>query len=191
MPADVLVTFHSAEGQTARIAERVATVLRRLGNTVDVRDVDAAPAPDGYDMIVVGDPIYMERHSRAIARYLREHIATINAMPSAFFQVSMTSAKADAEHTEIAHELVRKLLDRTGFDPDIVGMFAGALVYTHYGWVKRHIMRAIAKREGDDTDASRDYEYTDWDAVESFATDAAALANSGQIGRSSNQAASP
>ena len=66
---------------------------------------------------------------------------------------------------------MQEWLDRTGFDPDVVGLFAGALVYTQYGWLKRHVMRTIVKREGGDLDLSRDYEYTDWSAVEGFAKD--------------------
>ena len=54
-------------------------------------------------------------------------------------------------------------------------MFAGALLYTRYGWVKRHLMRAIARHEGGDVDTSRDHDYTDWDAVEHFAGDVAAM----------------
>ena len=42
--------------------------------------------------------------------------------------------------------LAQELLDSTGFNPDIVAMFAGALVYTSYGWLKRHVMRAIMKQ---------------------------------------------
>ena len=92
-------------------------------------------------------------------------------MPSALFQVSLTSANPDVEHTDTAHALVEDLLKRTGFDPDAVGLFAGALVYTQYGWFKRRVMRAIVKREGGDLDMSCDYEYTDWAAVERFAED--------------------
>jgi menaquinone-dependent protoporphyrinogen oxidase len=167
----VLVVFHSAEGQTARIADRIASVLRERGDAVDVSTVDTAPSPDLYDGIVVGDSIHAVKHSRALINYLAAHVATLNSMPSALFQVSLTSANPDAEHTATAHTLVEDLLQRTGFDPDAVGLFAGALVYTQYGWFKRHVMRAIVKREGGDLDMTRDYEYTDWTAVERFAGD--------------------
>jgi menaquinone-dependent protoporphyrinogen oxidase len=36
------------------------------------------------------------------------------------------------------------------------------------------MMRLIAGAAGGDTDTSRDYEYTDWEAVERFAMDFAA-----------------
>jgi|1186.fasta_scaffold06459_1 menaquinone-dependent protoporphyrinogen oxidase len=167
----VLIVFHTSEGQTAKIVERVASVLRESGDIVDVSEVEGAPVPDPYDGVVVGDSIHAVKHSRALIRYVEAHVATLNGKPSALFQVSLTSANPDAEHTETAHGLVEGLLRRTGFDPDIVGLFAGALVYTQYGWLKRHVMRAIVKREGGDLDMSRDYEYTDWTAVERFAQD--------------------
>jgi menaquinone-dependent protoporphyrinogen oxidase len=179
--ARVLVVFHTSEGQTAKIAERIASVLREAGHVVELSEVADAPAPRGYDGVVVGDSIHAVKHSREMVRYLESHAATLNAMPAALFQVSLTSANPDEEHTATAHGLVEELLSRTGFDPDVVGLFAGALVYTQYGWLKRHIMRAIVKREGGDTDMSRDYEYTDWVAVERFAEDVDRLVESASV----------
>ena len=45
MGSKILVVFHTSEGQTAKIAERVASVLRERGNTVDVRSVELRPHP--------------------------------------------------------------------------------------------------------------------------------------------------
>ena len=111
-----------------------------------------------------------------LVHYLKEHASALNEMPTALFQVSLTSTNPDEEHTATAQAMVHELLGKTGFEPDIVGLFAGALVYTQYGWFKRRVMRAIVKREGGDTDMSHDYEYTDWKAVEQFARDVDALA---------------
>jgi menaquinone-dependent protoporphyrinogen oxidase len=174
--ARVLIAFHTEEGQTARIAERIADVLRASGTSVASAPADAETSVEGYDVVVVGGSIHAAHHSKALRRFLRAHAADLDAMPTALFQVSLTSASPDDEHTATAHGMVQELLDETGFSPDIVAMFAGALVYTRYGWFKRHLMRAIVKREGGDTDMSRDHEYTDWDAVEAFARDVATLA---------------
>jgi menaquinone-dependent protoporphyrinogen oxidase len=179
--ARVLVVFHTSEGQAAKIAERIASVLRELGDVVDVSDVDSAPSPSGYDGVVVGDSIHAVKHSREMIRYLESHAATLNLVPAALYQVSLTSANSDEEHSATAHGMVEELLSRTGFDPDMVGLFAGALVYTQYGWLKRHIMRAIVKREGGDVDMSRDHDYTDWAAVERFAEDVDRLIKSASV----------
>ena len=175
MSRNLLVTFHTGEGQTAKIAERVASVLRAEGVTVDVFPVEAAPSPEGYDGVVVGDPIHVQHHSRAMTKWLREHETALRDKPSALFQVSMISATPDEEHTSAAHALVQKLFDDTRFDPDVVGMFAGTLAYTRYGWFTKRVMRSISQHEGGETDTTRDWEYTDWEAVDHFASDVAAL----------------
>jgi menaquinone-dependent protoporphyrinogen oxidase len=171
----ILVAYHTVDGQSAKVAQRVADVLRDAGASVDVREVESAPSPDGYDAVVVGDSIHATHHSRALTRYLRDYAAVLAALPTAMFQVSLTSANPDDSHTDTAHGLVQELLDRTDFDPDVVGMFAGNLAYTRYGWLKRRVMRAVVKREGGDLDTTRDHEYTDWDAVDDFGRDVAAL----------------
>ena len=176
MPKTALVTFHTSEGQTAKIGERIAGRLRGAGLTAEVTPVESAPPPDGFDVVVLGDPIHATHHSKAMRNYITQHLTSLGDRPTALFQVSLTSANPDEEHTAAALGLVHELLDDTGWDPDVVGMFAGALVYTQYGWIKKHIMRAIVKREGGNTDMHHDYEYTDWVAVDRFADDVAALA---------------
>jgi menaquinone-dependent protoporphyrinogen oxidase len=152
----------------AAASQRIAETLRGGGADVELREVDSAPPPGEFDAVIVGDSVHLH-HSRALRHYVDRHVEALNTMPAALFQVSMASATDDAEHERIARKYVSELLDESGFDPKAVGLFAGALVYTKYGWIKRHIMRSIEAREGRDIDTSRDYEYTDWDAVDEFA----------------------
>jgi menaquinone-dependent protoporphyrinogen oxidase len=171
----ILLVFHTSEGQTAKIADRIAATLRNASVDVAVHEVSDAPGPEGFDGVIVGDSIHAVHHSRPLTRYLRGHRTALDTMPFALFQVSLTSANPDAEHTASAQALVDELMHATGVVPDVVGLFAGALLYTRYGWIKRRVMRAIVRKEGGDTDMSRDYEYTDWDAVEAFARDVGRL----------------
>ncbi len=46
MSARLLLVYHSVEGQTARVAERIAEIVRNAGDTIDVYDADDAPPPD-------------------------------------------------------------------------------------------------------------------------------------------------
>jgi menaquinone-dependent protoporphyrinogen oxidase len=176
VPARVLIAYHTVEGQTAKIAERIADHLRQSGDLVETCSVDDAPAFDPYDVVVVGDSIHAVHHSRQLVRLLCDRADDLAAKECALFQVSLTSANPDEEHTATAHGMVDELLDRTGFRPALVALFAGALVYTRYGWLKRRVMRSIVRREGGDTDMTRDFEYTDWDAVDAFARDVHSLA---------------
>ncbi len=171
MSARLLLVYHSVEGQTARVAERIAEIVRAAGDTIDVYDADDAPPPNDHQLVVLGDSIHAGRHSRALERYANRHRDQLSAMPVALFQVSLTSANDDAEHTAEAQRLVHTFLERTGIDPDIVGLFAGALAYTRYGWFKRTLMKRIAAAEHGDADPSVDHEFTNWDAVDEFAGD--------------------
>ena len=173
-----LVAFHSSEGQTAKIAEHVGDILALRGARPDVVDAGADPSPDGYDVVVVGDSIHVGHHSPSLVKWLRGHAAELDGRPSGFFQVSLVSANRDAEHTAAAERLVQELRDQTGFAPDEVAMFAGALAYTKYGWLTRRVLRSIAATEGGSTDTSKDHEYTDWADVEHFANDCFALLSS-------------
>lgn len=167
----VLLVYHTSEGQTAKVADRIAQVLRDGGAIVDVFSAEEAPGPVPYEAAVLGDSIHAQHHSKALLHWAGDHAANLNSKPSAYFQVSLTSASDTEEDQAAAQGFVADLVRRTGFDPDVVGMFAGALAYTKYGWIKRRMMRAIAKRQGGSTDTHTDHELTDWDAVDAFARD--------------------
>lgn len=171
----ILVAFHSSEGQSAKIATYVSDKLGHGGAAVDLQPVGKAPSPAGYDAVVLGDPIHMSHHSQELTEYLRQHAGALKGTPSALFQVSITSIGTDTKHVEEAQDLLRQLTDKTGFAPDVVGLFGGALAYTRYGWLKRRVVRAIAKGRGLETDTTRDHEYTDWASVDRFAAEVLAL----------------
>jgi menaquinone-dependent protoporphyrinogen oxidase len=174
-----LVVYATSEGHSALVAERIAEGLRATIDEVDVRIAEHGPSPDGYDVVVAGGPIHAGHHARHLVQWLKRYAAELTHVPTALFQVSLTSARDDEAHARTARDLLARLEEDTGFDPDVVGLFGGSLNYTRYGWFKRHVMAAIARREGGDTDTTTDHDYTDWDAVEHFATDVAALAAAG------------
>lgn len=177
----VLVALHSSRGQTEKIGRHLADRLYAHGSAVDVHPVDSAPAPAGYDVVVLGDSIHLSHHSRELVGYLHRHAVELSGIPSALFQVSMTSMDTDQEHAAKAQQMVRQLLDETGFAPDALAMFAGALAYTTYSWATRRMICAIAQQTGLSTDTSHDHEYTDWAAVDRFADEIYALTTSAAL----------
>ena len=73
---------------------------------------------------MVWDSIHLGRHSRELVEYVSEHTEGLKRVPTALFQVSLTSANPDTAHTATAQALVQLLCEQTGFDPDLVAMFA-------------------------------------------------------------------
>lgn len=166
---NICVLYASKEGQTARIAEYIAQVIRDRGHhaqTIDVRDATAADLR-GCDGVVIGSSIHMGKHDKHAVAFAREHLPTLERLPSAFFSVSL-AAYGDPDE---AARYVAEFEEATGWRPLRVARFSGALLYTQYGFLKRRILKKIATEApgGLGTDTSRDYVYTEWDGVTRFA----------------------
>ena len=169
----ILILFASVDGQTARIAGRIGAVLARAGHSVTPMQVGAprrAGALEEHDAVIVGGAIRYGHHPRKLEAAVREHLGAIAARPNAFFSVSL-SAGGPGARPPVAAGYVKEFGERTGWQPRCVATFAGALRYTKYSAFIRFMMRLIVHSAGGDTDASRDYEYTDWQAVERFAAE--------------------
>ena len=92
----MLLVYASRHGSTREVADAVATELQSCFATVDVREAADAPAPSGYDAVVVGGPMIMGWH-RAAASYVRQHREALARMPFALFvtAASLTEDGAD------------------------------------------------------------------------------------------------
>jgi len=174
-----LILYATTEGQTARIAERMAQTLRGKGHAVEAFPADTAPANLGvYDGVIIGASIHYGRHPGYLRALVRRHRAALAARPSAFFSVSLSAGGPGARPAS-AKRYLDKFLRQTGWRPVQTASIAGALQFSKYGRVKTLLMRMIVGFAGGDTDPSRDYEYTDWDAVERFAESFAQLVKEG------------
>lgn len=169
--AAILTIYGTGEGQTEKVADRIADGLRELGHTVETFDVKGLPGDldiASYDAVLVGASIHVGRPQKAIKRFVRAHREDLSTRPSGFFQVSLTAAIDDETHHAEAMGSVDDLIEDTGWHPDRVAVFGGALRYSEYGFITRSLMKSIAKTQTGDTDTSRDYEYTDWNEVRQF-----------------------
>lgn len=167
----IFIAYGTGEGQTAKVADHVATELAARGHEVTTRDLGEpgdVPAVDAFDAVVVGASIHVGKQQAEVVDFASEWRDELAARPSAFFQVSLSSASHDPKRQAEAARYVDEFREATGWDPDVVGGFAGAIRYSEYGFLKRFMMKRIAKDATGDTDASKDYEYTDWEDVASF-----------------------
>jgi menaquinone-dependent protoporphyrinogen oxidase len=173
----VLIVFNSFDGQTARVAERIGARLKRAGHNVTVRSSEALEGLwelDTHDAILIGGAIRFGKHARHLVELVRDHLQDLALRPTAFFSVCK-SAGGPGARPDAAQRYIDEFLRRTGWKPTTTRSFAGALRYTRYNFFVRTMIRLIMTVVGGDTDASRDYEYTDWDAVDAFADEFAAM----------------
>ena len=90
--------------------------------------------------MIVGASIHMGKHDKHVVDFVRKNHDILARVPSAFFSVSL-AAHGD---TSEAEGYVEQFEEETGWRPDKVALFGGALLYTQYGFVKRHMMKKIA-----------------------------------------------
>ena len=163
----VLIVYTSREGQTAKIAQRMRDAASSIeGISANVTRVDSVTESDVAvaDVFIVAGSVHFGKHERKLVRFVREHLSAMAARSSAFVSVSGAMAAFDGQPE--AQQNAEKFLEATGWIPDRVALFAGAVTYTRYNFLLRWVMRRIASGHGLDTDTSRDFEYTDWDAVD-------------------------
>lgn len=164
----VLIVYASKEGQTEKIARRIAGVA---GETAEVTVCEARAVPadvlETCDAVIVAAPVHFENYPRRIIRFVRENLALLQSKRTAFISVSGASSTPAGRNQ--AEDYVTDFQDHTRWTPDQCELVAGAVRFTKYNWLIRFVMRRISKSQGLDTDTSRDYEYTNWDEVERFA----------------------
>jgi len=174
------VFYATREGHTQLIAERVAAHLRAQGFDAAARKPRSHAANaslDGLWGAVLAASVHGGKHEPEIMEFVRNHLGELNRMRKAF--LSVTLSEAGVERSESIPEkraqceadvqtMIENFFKETGWRPNVV-LPAGALLYSQYNFVVRFVMKRIAKKMRAGTDTSRDYDYTDWQALDRFA----------------------
>jgi menaquinone-dependent protoporphyrinogen oxidase len=170
----VLIVYGSSYGQTEKIAWRVADQLEVGGVHTVVRKGDVLPADarlEEYDGFVVAGSVLYGKHQRYLAEFVRRHLALLNQRPSAFISVCGALMGNWPPGQEEARKYLANFLQETGWTPQFTRSLPGGLPYTRYGLITRWIMKGISRKTGRPVDTRRDWDFTDWPAVDRFAAE--------------------
>ncbi|BCL74582.1 protoporphyrinogen oxidase [Jeongeupia sp. HS-3] len=173
-----LICYASRDGQTARIAERIAHRLENRGIAARRHDLtlhphglqtDATMLEDASAIMVIAAVRY-GRHLREAERFLQQHRGILGRKSLAVASVNL-SARKSGHHTAEHNVYLGKWLARHELKPMLAIAFAGRLDYPRYRWYDRMMIRMIMKMSGGPTDPDAVIEYTDWAAVDAFGDD--------------------
>jgi len=156
-PKRIGVFFATREGHTQRIAERIAADLRTLGFDVDLLPVrhPLTFSLSNYSAAVLAASVHAGSHEKEMVQFVKEHRSELEGIPTAFLSVTLSEAGAEMrDKTPIEHaqfvldvdRLLGKFFKETHWHPTLAKPVAGALLYTHYNFLVRLIMRRIAKK---------------------------------------------
>ncbi len=172
------IFFATREGQTRKIAERVAAHIRAHGvdaDVIDVRTVRSDIDWSQYAMACVAASVHLGHHEREMIAFARRHREALSQLRAVFLSVTLSEAGAEdpaappdrrAQAAADARRMIDVFIAETGWRPARTLPVAGALAYTRYNFLVRFVMKRIARKQGASTDTSRDHEFTNWPAVD-------------------------
>jgi menaquinone-dependent protoporphyrinogen oxidase len=173
--ARTLLLYSTAYGLSRRICERIAERLGEQGKPATVAALtDPQLDPAAFDAIVIGASIKHGKHQPTVLPFIRQHQALLAAKPSALFSVSLIARKPK-RNTPQTNPYLKALIAQSPWQPALLAVFAGELDYSRYGPFDKQMMRLVMWVNKGPTDPSTKITFTDWDTVDRFAAQVAAL----------------
>ncbi|MEM1434961.1 MAG: flavodoxin domain-containing protein [Pseudomonadota bacterium] len=176
----VLVAYASDQGQTERIALRLVELLKREQLDVLLQDLDrASPSASrvaGMDGIILAASIHLGQHQTSAVNFAKAHHDNLKDKPSAFLSVSLGAGSEVEQDQEQARQQIDEFLGDCLWHPDIAVPLAGAVRYSSMsppGRFGLSLLQRLFRRRLEThhlPDLTKDHEFTDWKAVEQFAS---------------------
>jgi len=159
----VLVVYGTGTGCTSEIAERIGTRIASGGATVEVVAAKDAPAPAGYDAVLVGSGIRAGSWHAPVKEWVTRNAAALKGTKVAFFTACLTMASDPGKAADV-RAYTDPLIAETGVTPVEIGLFAGMNEPKRFSFVERTIMKMMKSPEGD---------FRDWSKIEAWGADVA------------------
>jgi len=165
-----LLLYSTREGQTKKIMHNIAQQLEGYEcQFVDLHESERVDLSQ-YDKILVGASIRYGSLNKKLYQFIQAHKEQLNQAKAAFYCVNLTARKEDqGKDTPEGSVYVQTFLKKSPWQPELIGVFAGALYYPRYRPIDRMMIRFIMKLTGGETDTTKEVEYTNWEKVALFA----------------------
>lgn len=169
----ILIVYGTTEGHTRQLCDIASVELNQAGH--DVTTVHAGgrsdPEPEAYDAVILAASLHVGQYQAPLVDYARRHAAQLAAVPNAFISVSLSAAGENPDDWAGLEQCVERFATESKWTPKLIHHAAGAIRYSHYDFFKRLLLKYIARKRGQDTVTSRDYDLTDYEALKAFVLD--------------------
>lgn len=164
-----LILYLTTDGQTKRIAEAMAAEIQHEHSVLSLRAHEniSGYELDNYDQIVIAASIRYGHFDKVLYRFVSKYWELLNRKQSVFVSVNLTARKENRKTPE-TNTYTRKFFEKVQWKPNHVEVIAGALYYPRYSFFDRIMIQLIMKLTKGETDASKEYEYTDWQQVKAL-----------------------
>lgn len=157
---NVLITYATKYGSTAKVAETIGDSIRQAGFTVDVTPVSKEIDPVQYDATILGSAVYMGRWLSEAVAFLKQHKMVLTEKDVWFFSSGPTGEGDPAEL--LNHwNFPKKLMPYADhIQPNDMAVFHGRLALEELTFLDRVIIKNVQAEIGD---------FRDWEMIETWA----------------------
>ena len=164
--------YASRDGQSRRIAERIAARLGEAGVPAAPTGLTEATPPVSElskpGPVVLVAAVRYGKHLPEAQHLLARYRGLASPPPLVLLSVNLTARKPGKQTPEGSIYL-RKVIRKYRLKPVLAEAVAGRLDYPRYTWRDRQAIRFIMMLTGGPTDPTAQVEFTDWDQVDSLA----------------------
>lgn len=163
----VLIAYASTEGQTRKIAQKIADHIFDGGQTVELLDLSDAAHIDlqRFDCAILAGSIHAGHYQQSLTNFAAKRCSDLEGKPTLFLSVSLVAAGHDAEDWKGLDKIRDEFIEATHWKPSRIEQVAGAYRPSEYDMFRRFIMRRIIATKDPDADLNADKEYTDWSSL--------------------------
>lgn len=168
--AKALLLYSTREGQTKKILHFIEKRLSDYEcDSIDLHSVDSVDL-NQYDKVLIGASIRYGHLNKKLYKFIECNLNALIESKAAFFCVNLTARKEDqGKDTPEGSAYIKTFLKKSPWQPELIGVFAGALYYPRYNWFDRTMIKFIMNMTGGETDTTKEIEYTNWEKVTLFA----------------------
>ncbi|WP_261874826.1 menaquinone-dependent protoporphyrinogen IX dehydrogenase [Vibrio rarus] len=161
--------YSTTDGQTRKILAHIEGELEGFEcETMDIASIDSIDLLD-FDRVVIGASVRYGRLSKILYQFIQKHLEQLEQINVAFFCVNLTARKEEqGKDTPEGSAYIKTFLQKSPWQPKLIGVFAGALLYPRYNVFDKFMIRFIMSMTGGETDTTKEVEYTNWKKVSLF-----------------------
>ncbi|GAD90606.1 MULTISPECIES: menaquinone-dependent protoporphyrinogen IX dehydrogenase [Vibrio] len=161
--------YSTSDGQTKKILAHIESELE--GFTCESFDLASVNTIDllAFDRVVIGASIRYGHLNKKLYQFIEKHLVQLQQSNAAFFCVNLTARKEEqGKDTPEGSAYIKTFLKKSPWQPKLIGVFAGALLYPRYNFLDKFMIRLIMSMTGGETDTTKEVEYTNWQKVSLF-----------------------
>lgn len=175
-PMKYYLAYASHDGQTKKIIGKITSILEDKAHELVflplITGQERIPEDLHKSCLLIGAPVRYGFHLAPVRRFIANNLEALNAAQTAFFSVNLTARKPE-KCTPQTNAYLKKFLVKSKYIPKHCAVFAGALNYPDYKPWDRIMIQLIMRMSKGPTDPKVAIEFTDWNAVHSFAEELA------------------